>query len=476
MNQAAAILGFSLDMVHYGESGKSIIYEPTRQKNERASKNLQRISERVSESKPTRPADANIYHRFMELAPYGTSRLLAEFNTFRKVRKLTWSLDYCEEGTSPIIHSTFFDAALTVINRRWRAYMIVAIVYALLRNWSELHNENGTRLLGFLTAKLRLYPGRRENLKILRDNLQYLQTTRSPVLYASHLLRNRLNLSNAPSYLGLPGYMIVNLDYFSQVGRAFTQLSLREDDLESRLDEIYDFLKKHQNKATNKFCLSSIIIRVDKSGNVAVQEKTKQIAVELIGDPEYRENWEPWELAKEEDKEQLKEARSILNEWLTRDFLDIFFERLANMDTARKNFWLKYTKHISRFKIYGTGVTRRMLAEDRRIRDLLGPRFGYLTGSETHQSALVMVIKSYLLAEFSQTGAAFYAYLSSNPLVPDISKEVLSSRAIRRAQEMDHLMRRRGLQRYNVRQEGRFSHQSGWEYHLSWWLTNYLGI
>jgi hypothetical protein len=477
VNQAAKILGFSLDMKDFGEAGQSILFQPTKVLNEIAKKNLDRLVQNVSESNPAKPADVGeVYRKFMELAPYGKGKLLSEFDTSRKVRKLAWSLDYSEDGTRPIIHSAFLDAALTVINGRWRAYMIAALIDALLRNWSKMQDEGGIRLRNFILDKLRSYEGRRESLRLLQTNLQYLETARGPLVYALYLLKNRSELSDAPTYMGLPGYMILNFEYFSQVGRAFTQFSLREDDFETRLDGIYDFLKKHQNKDTSKFCLGRIILEADKNTNDSMQEKAKQVAVELVGDPEYRENWAPWDLASEEEKKQLEAARRILNEWLTRDFLDIFFERLANMDTARKTFWLKYTRHISRFKIYGTEMTRRMLATDRRIRDLLEPRFGYLRDSDARQSALLMVVNNYLLAEFSQTGAAFYAYLRSNPLAPDISKEVLSSGSIRKAGQMDQLMRRRGRQRYNVRQEGRFSHMSGWEYHLSWWLTNHLGI
>lgn len=477
MNQAATILGFSLDMMHFGESGKNILYQPTKLLNEVAEKNFDTLVKEVSKSNPTKPADAGVvYRKFMELAPYGTGKLLSEFNTSRKARKLAWSLDYSEDGVFPIIHSTFLDAALKVIDKRWRTYMIAPIVDALLRNWNKLQNEWGAKLRDFLGDKLRLYEGRKESLRILKDKLQYLQTKRSPILFALYLLKNGYDLLHAPIYLGLPGHMIVNFEYFSQVGRAFTQFSLREDDFETRLDGIYDFLKKHQNKDTSKFCLSRIILEVDKNTNDSMQEKAKQVVLELVGDPEYRENWEPWDLASEEEKKQLEAARRILNEWLTRDFLDIFFERLANMDTARKNFWLNYTKHISRFKIYGTDVTRRLLAGDSRIRDLLEPRFGYLTGEGARQSALLMVVNNYLLAEFSQTGGAFYAYLRSNPLAPDISRNSLKGREIRKAYKLDYLMHRSGTRRYNVKPEGRFSHLAGWEYHLSWWLTNYLGI
>lgn len=198
-----------------------------------------------------------------------------------------------------------------------------------------------------------------------------------------------------------------------------------------------------------------------------------QDALHLIGDPANDAYWEPWEWASQEDRSNLKRAQAILNEWLTRRFITIFFDKIA-MDSDRKTFWLKYVRSISRFKIYGSHLTQYSLSQDERVRSNLDARFGILQDGGGNQSALVMVVKDYVLVEFSLKGAAFFAYRSSNPLCPNISYSSIRTRQLKLDTEL--LMRRMNNQVLSHRAEGRFAHHLGWERFLKWWLERYVGV
>lgn len=472
---ATSLLRFNFDAVQFGNHGTSVVSHDTKERIGRALKKIQKIVE-VAQHPIKKPStdEPHIYRAFMRAARLGVEAIREEFDTIRKVRKLSYSLGYQEGSLLPIVRSQFLASALQIIESFWRYSMFLGLFDTLLKNWNYLNNSNGDLLRSLIIRKIDLYDGRRKLLKNIKNFRHFFIGNNSHAQLGSSLVNKNIELKSVCEYIGMSPHMI-NYGYFGGVAAAFTHTVLRKSQFNIEIIDISEFLKLHKIKATSKQCFSKIIPALDNLNNPQLQERIKLDALQLIGDPANEAYWEIWDGANEDDRIQLKKAQSILNEWLTREFISIFFEKLA-MDVDRKLFWLKYVKNISRFRIYGSSQTKQRLYQDERIRPYLDSRFGVLQDATANQSALVMIVRDYDLVEFSLKGKAFYAYRSSNPLCPDISQNVLRSRDLIHPQQMPLLMRRQNNQIFDHRAEGRFSHYSGWQQFLKWWLKNYLGV
>ena len=164
--------------------------------------------------------------------------------------------------------------------------------------------------------------------------------------------------------------------------------------------------------------LDKIIKFVDKNDYLDFKEDVKSYAFKKIGDPSNDPDWFPWKNASEIEKKELEDSQNIVNVWLNAQFIELFFSKLV-MDINRKLFWERYLKKITKFKICGSEYLYKELSLDKRVQPYLKSRFSYLSGNE---SALIMIMKNYILIEFSKKGNAFYGYEKSNIYCPVISK------------------------------------------------------
>jgi hypothetical protein len=420
LNEVAQLLGFHFNAGQFAAQAVHIFSPETRRNLELAIKGLDEISKENNGFEVKTPPDVGaIYRTFMQLAPQGIETLRRDFNTSRKARKLVWSLHYSEDGLPSIISSEFLTFALQLIDDHWRYSMLPGIFDTLLQNWNH---PNAKLLRSFITKKITDYAQSRPSVLSIRKNERFYTNDNGATLLGAHLIGNRQKLLEVWQQLDLPDHM-KGYTYFADVATAFTQTAMRTPQFTQHVLDIIEFLRLHNIRDTSKKCLCKIILKLQDSNNLELRDQVKSGALHLIGDPANDPDWMPWERANERGKEEIKEAQRILNEWLTQQFIDIFFEKSAE-DKERKNFWMKYSKHISKFKIYGNSSLKSRLANDNRIKPFLDARFGLIQNAEGDR-ALAMQIrdKGYVLVEFiGKNKGAFYAYKSSNPICPDISK------------------------------------------------------
>ncbi|MCI0501817.1 MAG: EH signature domain-containing protein, partial [Epsilonproteobacteria bacterium] len=366
--------------------------------------------------------------------------------------------------------------------------------------------------------KIQEYSGKRKMILNIRENSNFFLDRKGAVKLSLNLLSHSEDLPDICTHLKLPKHM-KHYEYFSEVAAAFVHFALRKPSFEDLISHIIDFLHEHRDLKTAKKCLSKIILKLAQSFNLELQEDVKKVSLELIGDPINDALWAPWQNATREDIKELRNAQQILNEWINRQFINIFFQKIS-MNDDRRNFWLRYIKHISRFKIYSHKWVYNTLAYDIRIKDSLKERFGFIQGVDRNQSALILFIKDYLFIEFSQTGNALYIYKPGTINRPDVSKESIhrsdlcrhdKSDLIIKKYDKNHFYRgyysqkekmfdegryvnsppnrsedslayliRKGYysQKEKMFDEGRYVHSppNGWEDRLAYWIRNKLGI
>src|SRR5690606_21998618 len=140
----------------------------------------------------------------------------------------------------------------------------------------------------------------------------------------------------------------------------------------------------------------------------------------------------------------------------------------------RRNFWMKYSKQISLFKIIGSASIKTMLLRNQTITKFVEPRFASTNSQRDRNSALMFVIKNYLFVEFSDQGA-FYAYKLSNPSTPSIESKYFFQTSDLKIPSMNWLAYRSGYYIQQTNPEGKLGHNDGdlsWEEVATYWLKN----
>lgn len=216
------------------------------------------------------------------------------------------------------------------------------------------------------------------------------------------------------------------------------------------------------------YLISCMIVAGEKIDSI--QTSLKRLALDHIGDPNDTSRWRQKHTYTQAQSTTINKAQQILNYWITRDFLTIFFERCLN-DIRRKRFWLQYANQIQNFNIYTYTDLKRELLKDPRIRGLDSRIKVFGTG---RISAIVMKTKTHDLVEFSDDGWAFRAYLKNNlNWSRVIDTRFIESAEILRSVKLPMAVRRRAGGYYDWKKAGTLHHRDAtnvWESTFKVWL------
>lgn len=392
----------------------------------------------------------------------------------RELRTLTYSLSYSENNLISIFNSNQeIDYVLMLLNANWRDSFLIGIIDCYLKNWESNNKTSLSKLSDFIGTKLKEYNGSRSTINAFKTNLRFFDLKNGDLLLGNELALKNKPIKEATKYLSLPETWF-SYPYFSRVIVAYYEQ--KQKDLPTLADDFENALNSHKNTNTNKRIVSKFIIQANKPEYAALQDKVKHLAFYFIGDPENRGVWAEFENATDKEKVDLKNARTILNEWITRQFINVFFNVCIN-DDRRKRFWLKYANKVSSFKVYGPSYTKSILKRDERISEYLDARFETVY-SNRDVSAFILYIGEYILIEFSDAGYAFYAYKVNGTYRPSLNYKLNSVDELRNG-NMPMLAYRSGYYINSTNQEGRLSHNDGdlrWEEVFNYWLKNVARI
>jgi hypothetical protein len=213
-----------------------------------------------------------------------------------------------------------------------------------------------------------------------------------------------------------------------------------------------------------------MIIQANQPAFATLQDRLKKIAFTQIGDPSNISNWAAFENATETEKGEIIQGRNILNEWITQQFINVFFNVCIN-DERRKRFWLRYASKISSFKVYGPQHTKAILKRDEKISEYVDARFESVS-SRRGVSAFILYIGDYMLIEFSNEGYAFYAYKINSSYRPSLSYQLNSVDDLRNG-SMPMAVHSDNYYNY-FNEEGRITHRDGnqiWETRFNSWMN-----
>jgi len=474
MATAQELLGIRIRAQDLREKASDILKNYTRRKLERAETTFQEVARKHQTYDRPRGHDAGkVFRLFMRHHADGDLALRKAFDTSRSTRRLAWAL--CYLGGDPKImiarSKPHLEAALNVINHRWRWSSLHGIFDAMLRSWDSLDTRHVFQ--EFITQKLSEYSGSRPRLVHLKENRAWYVQPDGPVKLATHLLTASLPVTKVWDVTRLPDH-VQRYPYIAEVLAAYTRSAMRKKDYRPHIKPTLTVLADHDNGDTYKRCLSRIILRLDRDEPTDLRENVLRVAFQRIGDSAHAPEWQPWPGASKSEQDELQTARQTLNNWIAQRFIAAFFDKVA-MDRDRRLFWLRYTKHMTRFKVLGDSETRYNLRKDDRIGQYVNARFDRIRGS---MSALLIQIQDRIIVEFGQTGGACYVHRKGDPRCPSFDKRYDHIRELRLGTSFPLLMRTSQGRFYDVKSQGRFIHNppDGWGRRLSWWMHRELGI
>lgn len=419
-----------------------------------------------------------VFKKFKSINTKGAS--LNEIFERRELRTLTYSLNHSEQSRQTIFsNAKELDILFEILETSWRDSYLIGLMDCYLKNWESKNHTTSSQKLGkFIFGKLGQYEGGRAVLKSLKANIKFFDGKNGDVVLGSEIAIKNKNIKEATKYLSLPDSWF-SYPYFTHV--ILTYFEKKKNDMDKILDELTIALEVHSNSTkgtkANKILVSQIIIQCNKQEFAFLQDKVKRMAFNLVGDPGNASSWTAFEDATENDKEELKKGRSILNEWITREFINVFFERCIN-DARRKRFWLQYANKITQFRVVGSKYIYSLLWNDTRIREYVQPRFSNTHSIRDRNAALMFIMGNHLFIEFSDEGA-FYAYKLLNPNAPSIESPHFYSTSNLKTPSMNWLVYRTGNTVDRIYDEGRLGHNDGgldWESIASYWITSKAGI
>jgi hypothetical protein len=386
----------------------------------------------------------------------------------RELRTLTYTLSYSDQNLPSIFSiNSELNYALKLLESNWRDSFLVGLIDCYLRNWGTKNQQSLESLETLGAKKLESYTGNRSALVSFKKNRRFFNSKNGDLILGDTLSKLKKSVKEATTLLGVPESWLT-YPYFSKV--IVTYYERNKSHISEEIDNLDGILQKHKSPTTNKRLISKMIIQINQPQFSFLQDRMKSIAFKQIGDSENLSNWTAFDNATETEKKELIQARKILNEWITQQFINVFFNVCIN-DERRKKFWLQFVSKISSFKVYGPRHTKSILKRDERIAEFVDARFETVF-SRRDVSAFILYMGNYMLIEFSNEGYAFYAYKINSSYKPSLSHRLNSVDDLRNG-SMPMAIHSDNYYNY-FNDEGRLTHRDGnqiWETRFNSWMN-----
>lgn len=449
------ILRFYIDPKAFVVGARTAVNESQKQTILNATKRLHTIAHsclNIEDKTPSPHTTELALHKFIN---YYRHIELTDFSS-REIRALCYSIHKFKD-------SKMFESFALLIQKQWKYRFINGLLYYMLSNWDSADKNNLQIIINVFQKEIAEYDGKRDKYLLLKKNAPYLMTNGAELLGIT--LRkldagqtDYCSIWTVPSiYFGIPSNKI-NLEYYSKVISTY----FGRDALK-KIEQLSAILEAHDYAVTAKRIISAMIVQNKDTIGESMQDSIRTIAVRLIGNPELSSYWSIRNGSPEE-KKNLEDARTILNDWLKRRFISIFFEKCVH-EPSRKKYWLDHVDMVSELKVWCTPLCLALLNEDKNIAEFVSSNVRELEyESNTNRAALIMTIANYTFVEFSDIGC-LYLLLKNGPYGTRIaSNQILyfnEFRNIKIGNIQDFML--------NLK-EGKIDHRSGWENLLDKWM------
>lgn len=390
---------------------------------------------------------------------YNENSLSVLFDNVFKARRLSYCFSLRQDSQDMILSNKDETLkALEILQEFWKPSFLIGLFKSLVFTWDHIDIDAASHLRRFIKNKLEADSGNKKYMLSIKNNFRFFEDQNGPSLLGLELAYKQVPLDKIIEYLKLPRFYI-EADYFCKVIATYIEKSLfRQTEL---FEQVIEFLNVHKSQSTLKRLMSKMIIRLDVNPDNDVQLKVREFVNKRIGDTDIDSNWYAPDSFTNKEKQELQQARDILNKWITAQFIEVFFKVCID-DKRRKDFWLKQVKYVSKFKIYGPQRFYDELILDQRISKYLKSRYVVVSHGTASAAAIVMFINHHVLIEFSQENHALYVYKQGSSNCPIFNYRIASIRDLKQTYlSMIPFNERAWSQSFY--DEGRFSHRDDWE-------------
>lgn len=462
MPNTKKVLDWSFNSFDFIYAAKNILTKESKDKIRIATQSLDKINENLPDGGelPSRLSIFEVYNLFIK--NYTTP----SFSMSRKdTRYFVWALDFEYGSDEIIILSDKLQKALELIQSNWRDSFIISLWHVLLKNWEGLHDHKNWKIFtDFIKNRAKEYSGARSNILKVTENTEFFLAQNSPEKYAKMIDERSITLSCANRLFNYKEN-ILTYNYFAKVAYSYLNFS---DVNRGTVDGVYDFLLKHNsNKTTLLTCAKILNENIFDDYITTVISET----VNLISDPMRKSSWQRNDLTVQE-QEYVERSRRRLNVLLNKEFIEVFFEQIVE-DPRREAYWLRFINDIEDIIIVGNRSNFNFLKEIESISNQVAMRYK-VTERNQHTCALVMYIKGYVFAEFSDVGA-LYVYKKETFDTEANLNSINSIHDLKMWSTYKYACRVSSQYRYlELEEEGRITHQGQWERRVDAWMRRYL--
>ncbi len=130
-----------------------------------------------------------------------------------------------------------------------------------------------------------------------------------------------------------------------------------------------------------------------------------------------------------------KDTRAMVSDWLKREFVETFFEKLAKDgvgDRRRANFWLRYVKAMDNIQFaLGSNALSSRDKDFVVLRKKMEGLYTTISDGPSENNAFIMTLGKLVAVEFGSGGNALYGYDAAKSLPFDVSRPVLTAKNAR---------------------------------------------
>lgn len=188
---------------------------------------------------------------------------------------------------------------------------------------------------------------------------------------------------------------------------------------EKMVDPLLDMLEEHKTIVDDG--LSLLINRYAKSGDLKAHDRLKDVIVLRWDNPWLQGSIKKW------PAQVTKEAKELVSEWLTGEFIEAFFTKLAedaDSDTRRMNFWMTYRKQMKHVRFaLGTDFMRSSDPDVIFLKNKMKGLYSKILG-RAKSNAFIMFMGDVIAVEFGAANNALYLYSTTTGMPFNLDEDL----------------------------------------------------
>ncbi len=194
------------------------------------------------------------------------------------------------------------------------------------------------------------------------------------------------------------------------------------ESFQEMVDQLLNMLEEHRTILDDGLCL--LINRYAISKNLPRHDRLKDLIVLRWDNPWLQGSTKKWH------PNATKEAKDLVAEWLTGEFIEAFFTKLAeeaDSDTRRMDFWMTYRKQMNHVRFaLGTDFLRSTDPDVAFLKNKMRGLYSKIVG-RAKSNAFIMFMGDVIAVEFGAANNALYLYSTSSGMPFELGQDLLET-------------------------------------------------